>query len=61
MMFITYLLTMIKKYFHLLSDKITRYDKRIRIVVGTLLMAAIMLTATFYFLIKLGFLSQHFY
>ncbi len=52
MMFITYLLTMIKKYFHLLSDKITRYDKRIRIVVGTLLMAAIMLTATFYFFDK---------
>lgn len=43
---------MIKKYLRLLVNKITKYDKRIRIVVGTLLMTGIMLVATFYFFDK---------
>jgi len=50
--FIMSLLIMIKKYFNLINNRITKYDKRMRIVVGSLLMVAVMLIATFYFFDK---------
>lgn len=46
---------MFKKYFHTLVNQISKYDKRIRIVVGTLFMVGIMLVATFYFFDKAWF------
>ena len=52
MMFISYLLTMFKKYLNLLTNKVKKFDKRIRVVVGTLFMSGIMLIATFYFFDK---------
>jgi len=54
-MFIMYLQIMVKKYLHLLINKITKYDKRIRIVIGTLFITGIMLIATFYFFDKAWF------
>jgi len=43
---------MFKKYLNLLTNKVKKFDKRIRVVVGTLFMSGIMLIATFYFFDK---------